>query len=105
MVGNVCLSQDPSFLTKTMGKRGNFRTYAQEVKDEVSDGISMDDLLLVLRRAADTAKAEALAQLSKLNFSDPDAEMKNTKIWCDTSATDIIKEFILNQDEDHEGFE
>ena len=105
MVGNACLAQDPSFLTKTTGKHGNFRDYAQEVKDEVSEGLSKEDLLLVLRRAADAAKAEALSEVRNLNSSDPETEFKNTKAWCETSATEIIKEFIVTHDQDHESFE
>lgn len=105
MVGNACLAQDPSFLTKTMGKHGDFRTYAQEVKDEVSEGLPMDELLFVLRRAADAAKAEALAKVRTLKSSDPEDEARNTKAWCDTSVTEIIKEFIMTHDQNHEVFE
>ena len=104
MVGNACLAQDSSFLTRTTGRHGDFRVYAQEVKDKVSEGLSEEDLLLVLRRAADAAKAEALSEVRNLNSSDPETEAKNTKVWCETLATEIIKEFIVTQDQDHEGF-
>ena len=105
MVGNACLGQDPSFLTRTLGKHGDFRAYAQEVKDEVSEGLPKEDLLLVLRRAADAAKAEALSEVRNLNSSDPETEDRNTEAWCETSATKIIRDFILTHDQDHEGFE
>jgi len=63
MIGNVCTARDPSFLAETAGKRGDFRFYAQEVKDEVSHGVPAAENLLVLRQAADVAKAGVIAQV------------------------------------------
>lgn len=105
MVGNACVSQDPSFLTRTTGKHGDFRAYAQEVKDEVSEGVPPEDLHRILRLAADAAKTEALAEVRDLGSSDPQIEAGNMRRWCITSATQIIAEFIQVHDQDHEGFE
>ena len=105
MVGNVCLAQDPSFLTRTMGSHGDFRAYAQAVKDEVSEGVPPEDLLLILRRAADAAKAEALADIRDLEAADPETERQNTEAWCKTSATSIVNDLLVTHDLDHDGFE
>lgn len=104
-VGDACLAEDPSFISRNLGKRGDYRAYAQEVKAEVSEGVPMPDLLVVLRRAADAAKSEALSEIRNLAADTPELEHQNIVNWCNTSATIIVRDFIKTHDEDHVGFE
>lgn len=105
MVGNVCALHDPSFLAETAGKRGDIRFYAQEVKDEVSQGISNDDVLLVLRQAADIAKAGALKSIRALPADTPEIELSAIKAWCDTIVKSLVQHYILTHDVRHAEFE
>lgn len=105
MVGNVCALQDPSFLAETAGRRGDFRFYAQEVKNEVSQGISDDEALLVLRQAADIAKAGALKAIRSLPADTPEIALSAVNAWCDTIVKSLVREYILTHDVHHTEFE
>jgi len=105
MIGNVCALHDPSFLTETAGKRGDLRFYAQEVKDEVSQGLSDAENLLVLRQAADVAKAGALKAIRSLRSDNQDAELSAINAWCDTVVKSIVREYIRSHDDRHAEFE
>lgn len=105
MEGNICVLHDPSFIDKVKGLRGNFRDYAQEVKNEVSEGLGMNDLLLILRRAADAARRMALSDIQSFKSDDPEIEFQQIRSWCDTTVKNMIQEFIRTHDEDHDGFE
>lgn len=104
-IGDACLAEDPSFISRNLGKRGDFRAYAQEVKVEVSEGVPMPDLLIVLQRAADAAKSEALSEIRSLAADTFELERQNMENWCNISATRIVRDFIKTHDEDHAGFE
>ncbi|MER2264819.1 hypothetical protein [Methylobacterium oxalidis] len=105
MVGNVCAARDPSFLAETAGRRGDLRFYAQEVKNEVSEGISKDEVLLVLRQAADAAKATALTAIEGLHSNNPAAELSAVNAWCDTIVKPLVREYIRTHDDRHVEFE
>lgn len=105
MVGNVCAMHDPAFLAETAGKRGNIRFYAQEVKDEVSQGISEDEVLLVLRQAGDIAKAGALKSIRTLPANTPEIELSAIKAWCDTIVKSLVQQYVLTHDVRHAEFE
>lgn len=104
MVGNVCASQDSDFLTDTAGRRGNLRFYAQEVKDEVSENLSDNDVSLVLKQAADIAKAKALNAVRRLQSFDPVLEFQITKTWCDTTIKTLVGDYVRTHDERHAAF-
>lgn len=105
MIGNVCAARDPSFLAETAGKRGDFRFYAQEVKDEVSHGVPAAENLLVLRQAADVAKAGALKAIESLRSDSPDTELSAINAWCDTIVKSLVREYIRTHDDRHAEFE
>ena len=106
MVGNVCALHDPAFLTETAGKRGDIsHFYAQEVKDEVSQGISDEEVLLVLRQAADIAKAGALKSIRTLPADTPEIELFAIKAWCDTIVKSLVQQYVLTHDVRHAEFE
>jgi hypothetical protein len=105
MVGNVCALHDPAFLAETAGKRGNIHFYAHEVKDEVSQGMSNDEVLLVLRQAADIAKAGALKSIRTLPADTPEIELFALKAWCDTIVKSLVQQYVLTHDVRHAEFE
>ena len=105
MVGNVCALHDPDFLAETAGKRGDIRFYAQEVKDEVSQGISDEEVLLVLRQAADIAKAGALKTIRTFPADTPEIELFAIKAWCDTIVKSLVQQYVLTHDVRHAEFE
>lgn len=105
MEGNVCVLQDPSFIHKFKGLRGNFRDYAQEIKNEVSAGLSMNEVLFILRRAADAARSMALSDIQPFKSDDPKIEFQQIQYWCDTEVKRMIQDFIRTHDEDHDEFE
>jgi hypothetical protein len=74
MLTNVCLATDHSFSRTWVTSPEAVRVEAQRVKDQVSKGLSEGELLLVLRRAADAARAIALQEVGVLNASDPAVE-------------------------------
>lgn len=104
MLGNFCAAENPSFLTATAGRRGDLRFYAQEVKDEVSQDLSDADVLLVLRKAADIAKAEGLKSIRMLQSPDPIIEIRMITTWCNTSVKSLVENYIRTHDERHTAF-
>lgn len=105
MVGNVCALHDPSFLAETAGRRGDIRFYAQEVKAEISHGIPDDEVLLVLKQAADIAKAGALKAIRNLPADTPEIERSAINAWCDTIVKSLVQQYVRTHDVRHAEFE
>jgi hypothetical protein len=88
-----------------VGNWGTALHYAQHVKDEIMQGLSYQDALVVLRRAADEAQMEVRRQLAaNVKTEDADVEGLRLKAWCESHANDFIAAFIDAHDSGHVAF-
>jgi hypothetical protein len=88
-----------------VGNWGTALHYAQHVKDEIIQGLSYQDALVVLRRAADEAQMEVRRQLAaNVKTEDADVEGLRLKAWCESHANDFIAAFIDAHDSGHVAF-
>jgi len=94
MLTNVCEATDPSSSHTWGNSPEAVRAEAQRVKDQVGVGLSESQLLSVLRRAADAARAIALQEVGVLNASDPAVERSRTLAWCAGPVRSTIENFM-----------
>ena len=94
MLTNVCVATDPSSSLTWGTSPEAIRAVTQRVKDRASNGLSEGQLLAVLRRAADTARAIALQEVGALYDSDPARERSRTLAWCAGPVRSTIENFM-----------
>jgi hypothetical protein len=99
-------SDEPTWRTvQPTGRRGTAINYAQHVKDEIVEMLSLEDARTVLRRAADEARAEARRQLrTRVKAANPYVESARFRTWCADYAASFIGDFIVKHDERHSAF-
>ena len=100
----VCATRQPTFLLETAGPLGNALEYAEHVKNEVIESLAHDEALIVLRAAADAARATVLQTIRKFNSDQSTLEAARIKAWCSTDASDFIRAFMKQHDRDHDKF-
>jgi hypothetical protein len=98
----VCAARDPGFIDETRGPPGPVAAYSRHMKGEVVAGLSTDELLAVLKGAADDARRQALATLGTLGQS-PD-QQRALDDWCVSSVKDDVLRVIRLHDGDHDAF-
>jgi hypothetical protein len=101
---SVCAARNPAFLARTGGPFGTTHAYAQHVKEEVIASLPSSEADLVMRTAADAAKAAALQQVRALKSPSPEIEAERTDQWCRISAEGFVREIVRSHDVEHEGF-
>jgi hypothetical protein len=98
----VCAGRDPGFIDETRVPLGSVAAYSRHMKDEVVAGLSTDELLGVLKAAADDARRRALATLRSLDGSpDQNRVLEN---WCAAAAKEQVVRVITIHDRQHEAF-
>ena len=100
----LCALRDPTFHSQTAGSRGAMPGYAQHIKTEVVASLSSVEAQSVMVKAADAAKARALADIRSL----ADGDQVNPAImtaWCDNFAKPFVRRIIETHDQRHDDFE
>ena len=97
----VCTARDPAFASDTSGPKGDMHTYSQHIKAEVTAGLSETETLLLLKRAADIAKAEAQRAIRNLRAEGPENET-SFSIWCQTVVKPLVRNVIDTHDNHHD---
>lgn len=101
----LCTMEPEWLASEPRGKRGSAIDYAEHVKDETIESLTYEDAVIVLRSAAEAAKAEAQKQLKeKVISQDKAAEAVRFKTWCNGYVTPFILAFINQHDSDHASF-
>jgi hypothetical protein len=100
----VCATRQPSFLLETAGPLGNVLNYAEHVRDEAVESLAHDEALIVLKTAADAARATVLQTIRKFQTGEQSLEAARIRAWCSTDATDFIRTFMNEYDRDHDKF-
>jgi hypothetical protein len=98
----VCAARDPTFLDEARGPLGPVAAYSRHMKSEVVAGLSTDELLAVLKAAADDARSLALATLRSLEGS-ADQQLALDR-WCATAARDQVLRVLRLHDAEHDAF-
>ncbi|HZQ11831.1 MAG TPA: hypothetical protein VFB31_03375 [Pseudolabrys sp.] len=97
----VCAQDDPQFLSRTRGVRGNALEYAEHVKDEAIASLTYDEAVAVLTMAADEARTIARRELRKLAPNYPAARPGEITNWCRNDASNFVRAFIEQHDGRH----
>lgn len=101
----VCAPRAQWAVRQPVGLRGGAAHYAAHVKNEVVAGLTGQEALLVLRQAADEARAEARKQLREnVHSDDRMTEEIRLSDWCDDYARHFIGVFIEIHDREHDAF-
>lgn len=103
-VAVVCATRQPAFLSETGGPLGNALEYAEHVKDEAIESLAHEEALIVLKSAADAARATVLQTIRRFYAAEPNLEAARIRAWCSTDATDFIRTFMNQHDRDHDKF-
>ena len=100
----ICSTRQPSFLSETRGALGNALQYGEYIKSKAIESLSSEEALLVLKTAADKARAFALQTIRKFYTDDAELEAARIQEWCGTEAKTFIQTFIDHHDRDHNKF-
>lgn len=98
----VCATIVPQFLAQTSGPHGIALKYAEHVKDEAIAALTYQESLVVLRAAANAARATSLQTVRQFKSADPREESAKLQAWCETDAKTFIHAFIVRHDNDHD---
>ena len=100
----MCALNDPTFHAQTEGPRGPMPGYVQHIKEEVITSLSSAEAQSVTLKAADAAKARALAELRSLASGDQ-ISPAIMAAWCENSAKPFVRKIIETHDRRHSDFE
>lgn len=101
----LCAMEPQWLVTEPRGIRGSAIDYAEHVKDETIKALTREESVIVLKAAADDARAEAREQLrTKVILIDKAKEAIQFRAWCNSYVTDFILDFINKHDSNHESF-
>ena len=97
----VCAQDDPQFLSRTRGVRGNALEYAEHIKNETIASLSYDEAVTVLKMAADEARSIARRELRRQAPNYPTARPGEIANWCRGEASNFVRAFIGQHDDRH----
>lgn len=99
----LCAQDDPEFLHASSGPRGNPVNYAEHIKDETISSLSADDVIAVLKLAADDARNDARSEFRKIV---PTQTYQYPQIagWCRGYVLEFVRGVIKAHDENHTVF-
>lgn len=98
----VCRSLDPNLLAQLPGGYDAISRLSTEMKFEIADGLSPDEVRFVVLSAANTAQVRARQAIKLLN---PDYPRRNPAIerpWCEKDALPLIAAVIKQDMDKHE---
>lgn len=97
----VCAQDDPQFLLRTRGLRGNAIQYAEHIKDEAIKSLNNDEALVVLKAAADAARTVARKKIQKMAPDYPTAYQDEIATWCLEDASQFVRAIMELHEVDH----
>ena len=96
---SLCSMDDQWESIRPVGVHGYAVHYAQHEKDEIIGSLTYDESLIVLRSAADAARAEARRQLKDHVLAENKSEeAARLNRWCVESAQKFISGYIARHD-------
>jgi hypothetical protein len=98
----VCAARDPAFIDETRGPLGPVAAYSRHMKGEVVSGLSSDEVMAVLRAAADDARRRARETLR--SFAGSFDQNRALDLWCATKAKDQVLQIVRLHDGEHDAF-
>src|SRR5262245_28148466 len=100
----ICAGERGWHAAQPRGARGVAVQYAQHVKDEAIDSLTLDEARIVLRLAADAARARAREELYRLLSSATVTHAAAVAAWCNGYVQEYILSFIHEHDNGHDRF-
>jgi hypothetical protein len=98
---NLCASTSRGFFKDHDEGFGTATNFAQHVKSEVTGSLSFPEASVVLRAAADIAKAQALAELRSLQTVAHTIEASRLETWCATVGRQIVEDALTAHARSH----
>jgi hypothetical protein len=95
-----CSLASPTFDNELRGTLGNMHAYMQHIKMEVTYRLSQSEALMILKAAADAAKADMYGVLRRIK-NEPGTPDDRIRAWCSTIAKPLIGEVIATHDQHH----
>jgi hypothetical protein len=98
----VCQTLDPNLLSQLPGGYGAVSQFSTEMKFEIADGLSPDELRFVVLSAAKTAQVRAREAIKLLN---PDYPRRNPAIerpWCEKEAMPLVAAVLKKDVDEHD---
>lgn len=100
----ICRANNPYFLSELPNGTVLVDEFSNEMKREITDGLSADDLQLVVTTAANNARTTARNALIKINPEYPKLAAVPTEHWCSDDARSFILQVIKTDQAEHERF-
>ena len=97
----VCAQDDPLFLQRTRGARGNALQYAEHIKDEAIKSLDRDEAITVLKAAAEAARNVARKKMRQLAPNYPAAIPGEITTWCHEDASLFVRTIMKQHEEGH----
>ena len=101
----MCVPQDPQFLAGSNLDPASVSAFAEQVKMEVTAGISEQETASIRVTAADAAGAVARQEIDLLRGQQRTPSPEALRHWCNTSAKHFIVEIMHNHTEKRAEFE
>src|SRR5262245_65888481 len=100
----ICAGERGWHAAQPRGARGVAVQYAQHVKDEAIDALTLDEARIVLRLAADAARARVREELRRLLSPVSETQATAVAAWCNGYVQEYIVSFIEEHDHGHDRF-
>lgn len=100
----ICRANNPYFLSDLPNGTTLVDDFSNEMKREITDRLSADDLQLVVITAANNARATARNALIKISPEYPKLAAVPTERWCNDDARSFILRVIKTDQAEHEHF-
>jgi hypothetical protein len=97
----VCAQDDPLFLQRTRGARGNALQYAEHIKDEAIKSLDRGEAITVLKAAAEAARNVARKQMRQLAPNYPAAIPGEIATWCHEVVSPFVRTIMERHEEGH----
>ena len=81
------------------------RTYSAYMKQRITADLGQDEVLLVLRSAADRARNELREVVAVLRAHPPDQEYKELSSWCKTKMVGFAQQILAGYDRERAAIE
>lgn len=101
---SICRANNPYFLSELPNGTASLDELSNEMKREITDGLSADDAQLVVITAANNARTTARNALSKIAPEYPKLAAVPTEHWCNDDARSFILRVIKTDQAEHERF-
>jgi hypothetical protein len=101
----ICSTGDVPFSSEELSTISALNSHANYMKSRVTESLSRDEEIFVLREAADRAKAQMTQVVQLLKSNSPDVEQAKRIKWCKENLTALANKTIAVYEQNREQLE